>query len=61
MPITDFRAKWLFMEAVAERKQPLKKLTIVDKYPNGLFEKYKKLFRVNNDNFEGIVGEINLA
>ena len=58
LPLTDFRAKWLFMEAVAEHKQPLKKLTIVDKYPDGLFEKYKKLFKVNNDNFEGIVGEI---
>ena len=58
LPLTDFRAKWLFMEAVAERKQPLKKLTIVDKYPNGLFEKYKKLFKVDNNNFEGIVGEI---
>ncbi len=58
LPVTDFKAKWLFLESVAKRKEPLRKLTVIDKYPNGLFEKYKEIFRVSDDNFEGIQGEI---
>jgi len=58
LPVTDFRTKWLFMKVCAERTQPLNKLTVVDKYPNGLFAKYKQLFNVDDDKFEGIVGEI---
>lgn len=58
LPVTDFKAKWLFLESVAKRTSPLRKLTVVDKYPNGLFEKYKEIFRVSDKKFEGIQGEI---
>ncbi|GAF67288.1 unnamed protein product, partial [marine sediment metagenome] len=58
LPVTDFKAMWLFLESVANRKEPLRKLTVVDKYPNGLFDRYKKIFRVSDRNFEGIQGEI---
>ena len=58
LPVTDYQAKWLFLESIAKRKEPLRKLTVVDKYPNGLFDKYKEIFRVSDDNFEGIQGEI---
>lgn len=58
MPVTDFQAKWLFLESVAKRTKPLRKLTVVDKYPNGLFGRYREIFRISDRNFEGIQGEI---
>lgn len=58
LPVTDFRATWLFLDSMAKRTSPLMKLTVVDKYPNGLFERYRKIFRVPERNFVGIQGEI---
>jgi len=58
LPITDFRVKWLFMKSVAMRKKPIEKLTLVDKYPDNLCDKYKNLFRINDDKFICIKGGI---
>jgi len=58
LPVTDFKAKWLFMKSVAMRRRPLETLTIVDKYPDALGDKFKGLFKIKNDRFSCIEGEI---
>jgi len=59
LPVTDFKAKWLFMKSVAMRQNQLNKLTVVDKYLNdNLKRKFKSIFKVRNNQFNGIRGEI---
>lgn len=56
LPVTDFKVKWLFMNASANRKATLRKLTIIDKpCPDessaspALKEKFKRVFLVDKD------------
>lgn len=58
LPVTDFKAKWLFMKSIAMRRRPLERLTIVDKYPNTLCDKFKDLFRITSNRFFCIKGGI---
>ena len=44
LPLTDFKAKWLFMEASANRAVPLRNLTVVDLCADGLKDKYQRVF-----------------
>jgi NAD-dependent SIR2 family protein deacetylase len=58
LPPTDFKARWLFMEASAKRSAQLRSLIIVDKKPKPLKPKFQQVFHVGNEMVRTVTGGI---
>jgi NAD-dependent SIR2 family protein deacetylase len=58
LPPTDFKARWLFMEASANRAAPLRSLTIADQDPSPLKQKFQLAFHADETVTRAIKGGI---